>query len=129
MSEGCCGSSGETLLFACAGAAHCGQVTNRAALQLTIDGVAQIFCTAAVSAGVEDKLDRTRRAWRRVAIDGCEDHCVRKTLETADLPVDLHFVAMDLGVEKQPANPRMLEDARNLADQIQRVLLAASARA
>lgn len=110
--SGCCGGSGETLVFTCAGAAHCGQVANRAALQLTQEGAAQVFCLAAVAAGIADKVARARRAAVRVAIDGCEDHCARKTLENAGLAVDVHLELTGEGIEKSPAAPRMLRDTR-----------------
>ena len=67
-------TSGETLIFTCAGAAHCGQVANRTAVQLTADGAGKIFCLAAVSAGIPEKVKRTRDAGMRVVIDGCSDH-------------------------------------------------------
>ena len=114
--------NGETLIFSCAGAAHCGQAANSAALQLTKDHVGQVFCLAAVSADIPDKMQRSRAAARRVAIDGCDDHCARITLEQADLPVDLHVVATMLGVEQKPAEPRLTDDARLLANHVREAL-------
>lgn len=102
--------NGETLIFPCAGAAHTGQVAYRTALQMTADGRGKIFCLAAVSAEIEDKLQRARDAARRVAIDGCEDHCARKTLERAGLPVERHLVLTEIGIQKQPATPTVLAD-------------------
>lgn len=83
MSSCCRSVDGEVLVFACAGAAYCVQLTNRAALDLTKEGVAQMFCLSAIAAGKEDKLVRTRGAGMRIALDGCEDHCARRVLETA----------------------------------------------
>lgn len=111
-------TSKETLIFTCAGAAHCGQVANRTALQLTADGAGKIFCLAAVSAGIPEKVKRTREAGMRVAIDGCSDHCVRLSLEKAGMPVDLHFVVTECGIEKQPAHPDPRIDAQKLAEHI-----------
>ena len=100
------------MIFSCAGAAHSGQVANRAAVQLTEQGLGQIFCLAAVSAQIEDKLERSRNAAMRVAIDGCEDHCARRTLEAAGLPVDVHLDLTTLGIEKKPAQPSLIQDAK-----------------
>jgi uncharacterized metal-binding protein len=109
--SGCCdGVTGETLVFTCAGAAHCGQVANRAGVQLTQDRVGQLFCLAAMSAGIPEKVARARNAAVRVAIDGCEDHCARKTLDISALPVDVHLELTAVGIEKKPANPSILND-------------------
>jgi len=106
----------ETLLFPCAGAAHCGRVAYDAAIRLTGEGLGKVFCLAAVAAEVPDKLGRARAAGVRVAIDGCEDHCARRTLERADLPVDVHLVLTELGVERNPACAGVTADARGVVE-------------
>lgn len=112
----------ETLIFACAGAAHCGQATNRAAVNLTASKDGQAFCVAAVAAGVEDKMERARSAAWRVAIDGCDDHCARLTLEDAGLDVDFHVVATDLGIGRKANGSTLEDDAAVLTDEVRAVL-------
>lgn len=119
-----CGSTGETLIFTCAGAAHSGQVANRAGVQAMQQGVGNLFCIAAVAADIADKMDRARKAGRRIVIDGCDDHCCRKVMEKAGLPVDVHVVTTDLGIEKKPAQPDMIGDAKKVVDKV-KVLVAA----
>jgi len=111
-------ANGETLVFTCAGAAHSGQAANRAGVQLAQQDAGKLFCIAAVAAQVEDKLERTRKAGRRVAIDGCEDHCCRKVLENAGVPVDLHCVVTDLGVEKSGQGRSLIDDSKRVADHV-----------
>ncbi len=120
----CCGGNGnEKLIFPCAGASHVGQVTNRAALGLTVGGKGQAFCLAAMSGRIEEKLKRSQEAALRVAIDGCEDHCARKTLEFAGLPVDVHIVlTTDLGMEKKPAAPNMIGDTKRVVETVTKKL-------
>ncbi len=120
----CCGGNGnEKLIFACAGASHVGQVTNRAALGLTVSGKGQAFCLAAMSGRIEEKLKRSREAALRVAIDGCEDQCARKTLEFAGLPVDVSIVlTTDLGMEKKPAAPNMIGDTKRVVEAVTKKL-------
>ncbi len=118
MATGCCGSGGEKLIFTCAGAAYSGQVANRAGVQLMEQGAGSLFCIAAIAARIDQKLDRARQAGTRIAIDGCEDHCVRKTLEKAGLKADVHVVVTDLGIEKKPAQPNMISDARKVAERV-----------
>lgn len=81
-------------------------------------GAGNLFCVAAVGAGIPEKLERTRKAERRVAIDGCGDHCARKILEAAGFTVDVHVDVTDLGVEKKPAQPQMINDAKKIADHV-----------
>ncbi len=112
------GGSGETLVFTCAGAAYSGQVANRSGVQLMEQGVANLLCIAGIAARIDEKLERTRKAARRVGIDGCSDHCVRKVLEQAGLGPEVHIVLTDLGIEKQPARPNMITDARKVVDAV-----------
>jgi uncharacterized metal-binding protein len=113
MPGNCCGpKSPETLIFTCAGAAYSGQVSNRAGVELAGEKEGTLFCVAAVAAEIPEKMERARSAKLRVAIDGCEDHCCRKVLETAGLPVDVHVVVTDLGIEKSPEEPHMIVDSR-----------------
>jgi len=119
MATGCCGGGeGETLIFTCAGAAHSGQVANRAGVNLAQEGVGKLFCIAAVGAHIPEKMERARNAGRRVAIDGCEDHCCRKIMQNAGLPVDLHVDVTQLGIEKQPAEPHLVMDTRRVVEQV-----------
>jgi uncharacterized metal-binding protein len=125
MQTGCCGgSTGETLIFTCAGAAHSGQVANRAGVQLAQQKVGNLFCIAAVGAGIAEKMDRTRQAKSRVVIDGCDDHCCRKVMEKASVTVDVHVVVTDMGIEKKPAQPDIIGDAKKVVDKVRAAVAA-----
>ena len=112
----------ETLIFTCAGAAYSGQVSNQAGVRLHREKVGNLFCIAAVAAERPEKVERTRNAATRVAIDGCEDHCCKHVLEQAGLPVDVHVVATEVGIEKKPETPRMAEDSERIVDQVKTAL-------
>lgn len=119
MTESCCSrTEGETLVFTCAGAAYSGQVANRAGVQLMEQGCGSLFCIAAVAAGITEKIERTRLAAARVAIDGCDDRCVMKTLEKAGLSADVHVVLTEIGIEKKPAQPSMISDGKRVVDAV-----------
>lgn len=113
-----CGGGGETLVFTCAGASHAGQVANRAGVQSAQQGLGNLFCVAAVAADIPDKMDRSRKAAKRMAIDGCDDHCCRRILEKAGLTVDAHVVLTDLGIEKKPAEPDMIADTKKVVEMV-----------
>ena len=84
----------------------------------------EVPCIAAIAANIEQKTDRARQAGTRVALDGCEDHCVRKTLEKAGLRADVHVVLTDLGIEKKPAQPNMISDAKKVVDKVKATIAA-----
>ena len=122
----CCGNNGETLIFTCAGASHTGQVANRAGVQAMQQGVGNLFCVAAVAADVPDKMDRTRKAGKRIVIDGCDDHCARKILDKAGMTVDAHIVLTDMGIEKKPAQPDIIGDTKKVTDKVKAAVAAFS---
>jgi len=126
MSTPCCGGNGETLVFTCAGAAYSGQLANRAGVDLMKAGKASLFCIAALAAELPDKLKRAKNAGKRIAIDGCDDHCCRKIMEKVGVPVDIHVAVTDLGIEKQPQEPHVLVHAKCVVDEVKRRLNAAN---
>ncbi len=116
------GANGETLIFTCAGAAYCGQLANRSGVQAATEGLGKLFCLAVVSARREEKMKRAIGAGRRVAIDGCDEDCARRTLELAGLPVDVHVRITDLGIEKQPAEPNWLIHTKRVVDKVRELV-------
>ncbi len=123
MSSGsCCGAVAETLVFTCAGAAYSGQVANQSGVTLHREKDANLFCIAAVAAGLPEKLERAQKAAMRVAIDGCEDQCCKLILEKAGLPVDVHVIVTDQGIEKKPEKPRMAEDTTAVVAKVRQAL-------
>lgn len=96
----CAPCAGETLVFACSGAADVGAIADQAARKLTKDGVGKMFCLAGVGGKVPDILDKTRAATRRIAIDGCEKDCAKLCLQQAGLEPTLHLRLTELGMEK-----------------------------
>ena len=105
------GNSGEVLVFACSGAAHAGQVANRAAVELGQQQAGKMFCAAAMGAGVPEKLERAKKAKALVGIDGCADRCVEKMMAKAGLPLAVRLVVTDLGIPKQPSEPDLAGDS------------------
>lgn len=102
------GHTGESLVFACSGAADVGAIADLAARQLSQNGDGQMFCLAGIGGGVQPIIDRTLAAAAILAIDGCPVNCARKTLEASGLSAKLrHLQVADLGLPKgkSPASP------------------------
>lgn len=93
-------AGGDTLIFACSGAADVGAVSDRAARQMTRDGIGRMFCLAGVGGQVEGIVQKTRAASRIVAIDGCPLDCAKKCLEQVGIRSFRHLRVTDLGMEK-----------------------------
>jgi len=101
-SSACTGTScgGEKLIFACSGAADVGEIADHAARLLTRRGTGKMYCLAGVGGHVPDILDRTRNAAKVIAIDGCEQDCVRNCLFGAGITATAHIRVTDLGLSK-----------------------------
>jgi uncharacterized metal-binding protein len=93
-------SGGDTLIFACSGAADVGAVADQAAREMTRQGRGQMFCLAGVGGGVEPILKKTAAAKKILAIDGCGMNCVKCCLEKVGLDDFPHLQLSNIGMEK-----------------------------
>jgi uncharacterized metal-binding protein len=108
-------SGGDTLIFACSGAADVGAISDRAARQMTRDGIGKMFCLAGVGGRVEGIVQKAKAASRIVTIDGCSLDCTKKCLELAGVR-DFQYVRVtDLGLEKGKS-PATDENVAKVAD-------------
>ena len=96
----CACSAGPKLIFSCSGAADVGEIADRAARQLTRDGVGKMYCTAGVGGRVHSILENTAAASRLLALDGCPLDCVKHLLEQAGFTEFVHVRVTDLGMTK-----------------------------
>jgi uncharacterized metal-binding protein len=96
----CSCSGGPKLIFACSGAADVGEITDKAARQLTKDGVGRMFCTAGIGGRISGIVKTTESADRILVIDGCPLDCVKSSLEQAGFNEFEHLQLADMGLEK-----------------------------
>lgn len=94
-----CGG-GPKLIFACSGAADVGEIADRAARELTKNGMGKMFCLAGVGGRVGGIMKKTGEASDILAIDGCELDCAKSSLEQAGFGRFKHLRLTDLGMEK-----------------------------
>ena len=118
MSRTCVCESGNTLIFACSGAADVGAVTDWAARELTEEKCGRMFCLAGIGGRVSPIMEATKAAKRLVVLDGCPLDCARQTLLSAGFTPTIHVRVTDLGFEKgkiadsEPAIARVKEVVR-----------------
>jgi len=90
-----------TLVYVCSGAADVGEITDRAARQLTREGIAVMSCLASIGARDDDITWSARLADHVLLIDGCPRACARRTFEQAGLDRPwLHLDLSALGLSK-----------------------------
>ena len=93
-------AGGETLIFACSGAADLGAISDQAARKMTREGIGKMFCLTGVGGRVPGIMEKTKAASRIVAIDGCSLDCAKKCLELAGITNFQHLRVADIGMEK-----------------------------
>jgi uncharacterized metal-binding protein len=107
MTQTCSCSTAPKLIFSCSGAADVGEVADRAARQLTRDGIGKMYCLAGIGAGVPAILEQTRLAGTILAIDGCSTGCASASLKKAGFSDFIPIQLAELGLNKggTPATP------------------------
>lgn len=98
-------TGGDTLIFACSGAADVGAVADAAARKMMKDGHGAMFCLAGIGGRVEPILTKTAAAKRILAIDGCALNCTKRCLEQVGLTSFEHMMLGDIGLAKGQAPP------------------------
>jgi uncharacterized metal-binding protein len=98
--ESKCCSASPKLIFACSGAADVGEVADRAARELTRNGLGKMFCLAGVGGRIDGIIKKTGEASDILAIDGCDLDCTKNCLKQAGFTRFKHLRITDLGLEK-----------------------------
>jgi len=88
------------LIFACSGAADVGEISDRAARNMSRDGTGKMFCLAGIAGRIPGIMKMTGTASKILAIDGCELDCVKNCLHQAGFNQFEHFRVTDVGLEK-----------------------------
>jgi uncharacterized metal-binding protein len=100
MTNECCTLISPVMLLSCAGASNVGQIANRVAVDLTVEGMGRLFCLAGIGGGISGMIQSAIDCPQILAIDGCPVGCTRKNLERAGINHFRHLVLTDLGMEK-----------------------------
>jgi uncharacterized metal-binding protein len=96
-----CGADEPTrIIFPCAGQANVGQLTNRAALQLTDEGYGKIACVALLATGAETLVANALKTDEVVILDGCPMLCAKKIAGAQGIAAGQHLVMTELGITK-----------------------------
>ena len=110
-------SPSDIAILPCSGAGNVGQLSHMAALELSREGFGKMFCLGGIAAGHETFISEARKARILIAVDGCQAHCARLTLEKAAIDCTLHLLLTDLGIIKtadstpDPETLQLVKDA------------------
>ena len=100
MAKDCCTPSGNIMILACSGGSNVGQLSNRAAVELTQEGFGKMFCLAGIGGHLGGFVQSAKDVPAMVAIDGCSVGCAKAILAQAEVPLENYLVVTDLGIEK-----------------------------
>jgi uncharacterized metal-binding protein len=100
MSGDCCSSNNNVMILACSGGSNVGQLSNRAAVELTQEGFGKMFCLAGIGGNLSGFIQSAKDVPAMVAIDGCAVGCAKAILANAQVPNPNYLVLTDLGIEK-----------------------------
>jgi uncharacterized metal-binding protein len=95
-----------TVVYACAGCADVGSITDQIGRKLRHDGFAtpKASCLAGIGAGIQSFIDAAKGADRVITIDGCDVECAKKTLENIGIQPQ-PVILTRMGLEKDNASP------------------------
>ena len=118
MTEECCTPNGNIMILACSGGSNVGQLSNRAAVELTQEGFGKMYCLAGVGGHLSSFVQSAKDVPQMVAIDGCSVGCAKAILEHAEIPMKNYLVLTDLGIEKDKDFTLTQEDTQKVKDAI-----------
>lgn len=77
-----------------------GELTNRAAVELTQEGFGKMFCLAGVGAHLSGFVQSAMDVPDVIVIDGCSVGCGSAILEHAEISLKNYLVLTEIGIEK-----------------------------
>lgn len=100
MENKCCAANNEVMILACSGGSNVGQLSNRAAVELTQEGLGKMYCLAGIGGQLKGFVQSAKDVPVIAAIDGCAVGCARAILKNAGIQNYNYVVLTDLGIEK-----------------------------
>ena len=100
MANECCTQDQNIMLLSCSGGSNVGQLSNRAAVELTQEGFGKMFCLAGIGGHISGLVQSAKDAPQMLVIDGCDIGCSKAILKHADVPLKNYIVLTELGIGK-----------------------------
>lgn len=100
MADQCCAQNQDIMLLSCSGGSNVGQLSNRAAVELTQEGFGKMFCLAGIGGHISGLVQSAKDVRQIIVIDGCDIGCSKAILKNADVPFKHYVVLTELGIGK-----------------------------
>lgn len=100
MTENCGVSQPDIMVLACSGGTCEGQLANRAAWELTGEGLGRMFCLAGIGALKSGFVQPAKDAAQIVVIDGCDNACAATILKNQGIQFTQHVIVTRLDAVK-----------------------------
>ena len=100
MTQNCCVPGENIMILSCSGGSNVGQLSNRAAIELTQEGFGKMFCLAGIGGHLGGFVQSAKDVPAMAVIDGCEVGCAKAILDHAEIPAKNYLVLTELGIEK-----------------------------
>jgi uncharacterized metal-binding protein len=119
--------SGNIMILACSGGSNVGQLSNQAAMELTVEGFGKMYCLAGIGGRLSGFVQSAKDAPAMVVIDGCEIGCAKATLQSAGVPMGAYLViTTDLGIQKNKNFNLSREDIEKVKNAVKSLPLKSS---
>ena len=118
MAQDCCATGNNIMILACSGGSNVGQLSNRAAVELTQEGFGKMYCLAGIGGQFKSFVQKAKDAPLIAAIDGCAVGCAKAILKNVDIQNYNYIVLTDLGIEKNKNSSLRAEDVGKVKDTV-----------
>lgn len=98
MNENCGCSQPDMIILPCSGVTGEGRLADRAARELTEEGIGSMFCLAGIAAGISGFVQSAKDCAQIVVIDGCDHACAGTLLKNQDIRFTDHVIVSRLDI-------------------------------
>jgi len=91
----------KAVIYSCSGCSNVAQLANRLAVSLDREGLAEMSCIAGVGGHVKSLVRKARQSKVILALDGCQLHCVKHSLQQHGITANSHYTLTNFTLQKQ----------------------------
>jgi len=95
------GEKQKPIVYSCSGCSNLAQMAHELALNMDLDGIAEMSCVSGVIGKVKPIMRMAQSGRPIIAIDGCSLKCTKACLDASGLNVSMHFDLSEYGFEKR----------------------------
>ena len=109
-------------IITCSGVSNTGKLTTRTGLTLVHRHPGRVSGCIQATKSTQSLKKAAENAERILALDGCEDCCGRKKLESLGLVPGIHIIATECGIVKRGTDEPAYEEIESLASAVKEAI-------